>query len=149
MAKQKKRNRVSLEPLPLQSNTKLPKEPRPPAINEGHRSWLFGGVDNQGPFAWDKFSQKEWIEIQTRLGHFEGMTPDAFQKAGCHIIDPNSLSQDAQKRLQKLKLDDVATLWSLRIKGKARVWAVQYDSIFALLWWDPNHQAYLVSKRNT
>ena len=118
--KPKNRNRVSPQPLPSESKTQLRKEPRPSAINEGHRSWLFGGVDNQGPFAWGKFSQKEWIEIQTRLGHFEGMTPDAFQKAGCHIIDPNSLSQDAQKRLQKLKLDDV-DLTPLLVSEASRV----------------------------
>ena len=62
---------------------------------------------------------------------------------------PQRLSAEAKQRLRDIKLDDIDTLWSFRMSGAGRFWCLKHENIYSLLWWDPNHEVYPVSKRNT
>lgn len=56
------------------------------------------------------------------------------------------LDKPARDRLKEIEFDDVEELMSFRIAGAHRVWCVQSGHIMRVLWWDPNHQVYVVPK---
>ena len=147
MPKKKKSN----TPQPGRSSpSKTPLKVQEPAIiNDGRWSWRFSDVDTGGPFAWKKLDAKLLQTIQDRLGAFERYNKDELKKANCHPVSLDDLCQDAQKRLRTKRRDDLEALWSFRINSRVRVWAIQYDNVFHLLWWDPNHKVCPSEKRYT
>ena len=78
------------------------------------------------------------------------MTVSQLHNAGSHhSVSQQSLSAEAKQRLRDIRLDDLDTLWSFRMSGAGRFWCLKHENIYSLLWWDPNHEVYPVSKRNT
>lgn len=56
-----------------------------------------------------------------------------------HAISISSIIKSARKELKKLSLDDLDELYSLRIRGKVRIWGIVVKPILQILWYDPNH----------
>jgi hypothetical protein len=50
------------------------------------------------------------------------------------------LSKSALKRLKKLKLDDSAESFSLRLEGDSRIFGIREFNSFFVLWYDEHHQ---------
>ena len=147
MKKKKKSNIFQPGRSPPQ---KTPVKVRGPAtIFDDRWSWRFSEVDTGGPFPWKQLDAK-WLQlILNRLGAFERYTRDGLKKANCHPVPFDELCPDAQKRLKTLKRDDLEELWSFRVGSKPRVWAILYDNVFNVLWWDPNHKVCPSEKKNT
>lgn len=81
---------------------------------------------------------------------FEGMTVSQLTTQGSHHRLPvTSLSKEAQERLVTLQLDDINEVWSFRVNALKRFWCIKDQNVYALLWWDPEHRVYPVTKRNT
>jgi len=64
-----------------------------------------------------------------------------FVFLGQHIKNPSSsqcrttqISNNAQKKLAELQLDDIETLVSLRLTGRQRIWGIKIQNIFKILW---------------
>lgn len=89
-----------------------------------------------------------WSEIYTKIRHFETNTWHIIErerhgkkgKSKHHYISISDIISTAQKRLQKLDLDDVDQLFSIRLKGKLRIWGIRTFSYFKVLWFDFNHE---------
>jgi hypothetical protein len=146
--KKKKKSNISQPGRSPPSKTPM-KVREPATIIDDRWSWRFSEVDTGGPFPWKKLDAKLLQTIQDRLGAFEKLNLAQLKDAHCHPVEFDDLSQDAQKRLKKLKRDDVEELWSFRVSGKQRMWAIGYDTAFHLLWWDPNHKVCPSEKRHT
>ncbi|MCP4214875.1 MAG: hypothetical protein GY765_09470 [bacterium] len=84
------------------------------------------------------------------MKNLESMTwGEIERKDQSHLIPVAGICSEARKRLDEIKLDDRDILYSLRLTGSERLWGIRdYDS-FYLLWWDPNHSVYPVSKKHT
>ena len=106
-------------------------------------------MDTGGPFSWKNLGAKLLQTIQDRLGAFERYNKDELKKANCHPVPFDDLCLDAQKRLKTLKRDDLEELWSFRVGAKPRMWAILYDNVFNLLWWDPDHKVCPSEKKHT
>ncbi len=52
---------------------------------------------------------------------------------------PNS---DAQRRAQELFPDDHERIHSLRMSGRKRIWGLQFENEFSVIWWDPEHSIW-------
>ena len=88
-------------------------------------------------------------DVLRKLGSFEGMTWVELRQAGCHEIAVNDLIKTAQDRLQEIRQDDLDTLFSLRISGKVRVWAIKNGNVLRLLWLDLEHEVCPSIKKHT
>ena len=120
------------------------------AIDGRYLAWRFSNNDKGGPFSWVTLSDADWYSVRERLGEFEKMNVSELARTGSHHRIPQAqLTKKARERLQVLELDDLDELWSFRVTGERRFWCIKHENIYALLWWDPHHQVYLVPKKNT
>ena len=103
-----------------------------------------------GPFGWQNIGDSVLLEIQKKLKNFETQTWQEIEKTGNnHFIKRSDIVTEARKRLRELCLEDIDELYSLRLSGKGRIWGIREREILKVLWWDPEHKVYPVSKSHT
>lgn len=112
-------------------------------------------LDKDGSWGWGTWTQKHKVDlfeflqgISTRpwnvLRSIRGMVGEYHSHAF------NSLATEAQERAVEMKLPTLANAMSrFRLTGAGRLWGIEYDGVFYIVWWDPNHTVYPVSKNNT
>jgi hypothetical protein len=130
----------------------LKKQPRSdePSKAEQLRAWRFSSHDTGGPWAWTNLDDPaEHKRVVEQLQRFEQMSWDAIKKQGSHLIQRDRLEKRARDRLQEIKQDDLDELMSFRLTGTQRVWCIKGGEIMKILWWDPDHEVYPVSKKHT
>jgi hypothetical protein len=114
--------------------------------------WKVAAIDLEGPFGWGRLKGDEAAIVQQRLKFLEAMTwKEILLGDGDdnHRIDVDRLSKGARKRLVEINQDDADPLVSLRVRSRERIWGILDGCAFKILWWDPNHHVYPVSKRKT
>lgn len=143
----KKRPKIAAAPIP----TKSPKiANQPPAFQGGILAWRFNAVDKAGPFPWTGLDDAvEYKEVLEKLIGFECMPENELISAGCHSIPTENLCSEAQARLVELELDDLDGLFSFRLTGKKRVFAVVRSKYVRILWYDPEHKVCPSKKKHT
>ena len=113
--------------------------------------WRFGKHDKKlWPVKGPDFIER----IFDKLADYEGMTWQEIQSASggkthgtnSHFENVADLDKAAQKRLVELKLDDIDQLFSLRLTGKERLYGILENGVFAILWYDKEHEVYKVKK---
>jgi len=146
-AKRIKQPKIAVEP---QVN-KVPKILNPPPnFRGGHIAWRFNAADKNGPFAWSKLDNpEEYKRVIERLTDFETMNERDLENGGCHAISLENLSDEAQKRLRDIQIDDIDELYSFRIRGKPRVFGVHRETYMRVLWYDPDHKVCPAPKKHT
>lgn len=113
-------------------------------------SWRLGAMDKGG--TWSCMGIKAdllWDLIHARLRNFETMTIQEIIAGGSHSVPVSSMIPEAQARLKEIKLGLQEELFSLRLQGEERVWAIQDHTVLKILWWDPNHQVCPSVKKHT
>lgn len=103
-------------------------------------------------YGWEILDTEKLISLKNKLSNFESMTWSEILiqgKKSHHLVKIESLSKEAQKYLEKMGLDDVEELVSLRLSGEERVWGILAEGILNLLWWDPEHQVCPSLKKHT
>ena len=104
----------------------------------------FNLTDIDGPWCLTKVTQSDHRDILTKLKEFEGMKVGEVFK-GYPGKDYDSVSNPvANKRL--LELLDTTEISRLRIGSMGRLYGVRENDTFSILWWDPDHQVYPLSK---
>jgi hypothetical protein len=114
--------------------------------------WHVKLVDHEGPFGWCGMAGKREMMryIHDKLGNFETMTwAEIKANKQNHQCPVAETSQEAQKRLREINLDQYDELFSLRLSGKERIWGIREQRVFRILWWDPKHQVYPSYKKYT
>lgn len=111
--------------------------------------WRFSTVDKGGLFCWPKGKQEE-LFIVSKLHDFDSMTWADIQGKQHHYLSVKSLSKEAVKRLEHIKLDDeVDNLFSFHLQGRPRIIAIKHANVAKLLWYDPDHQVAPSTKEHT
>jgi len=117
---------------------------------ESTPSWQFSIVDVDGPWGWNNIAPGFFMaEVIPKMKNFESMTWREILGPRNHEVYVYQIGSSAQKRLEALKLDDIAKLVSLRFTGESRLWGIRRDHTLRLLWWDPNHEVYPSQKKHT
>lgn len=112
--------------------------------------WMLGSLDIEcEPWGWRQLDGRMWLDVASFLGRIEQMSWQEMRASGCHFVEVGDLSKDARDRLILLKCDDVAELYSLRMKGKHRIWAMKIGSALSILWHDADHTVCPSMKRHT
>lgn len=66
-----------------------------------------------------------------------------------HAITIDKLCKEARQRLEELKLDDLDSLFSLRLDGTLRVFGIRNQNYLRIVWVDQDHEICPSSKKNT
>ena len=121
-----------------------------PDDNHAKPSWRMGSIDLDCKWSFAELNIDRLHEIISKLRNFETMTwqeildASGGRKRGNgnnnHEVPVSDLIAAARKRLKELKLDDQTSLFSLRLKGKQRIWGILDGHVLRLLWHDDNHQ---------
>jgi hypothetical protein len=119
---------------------KVPRIAEDPDPRKRTPVWRFQMLDLDGPFGWRKCHDFE--VVMHRLRNFETMKWSEIIGAKSHVIPVDQLGNEAQVRLQELRLDDLDNLVSLRITQASRVFGILDGHCCKLLWWDPEHDVY-------
>lgn len=129
---------------------KKPKsELSPESFYKEHPSWRIRSMEFVGPFGWHIVMGDKLDQIRKRLVSFETMSWDRIIGPENHFIRRNDLSEEARKRLEDLKQEDVDEVFSLRITGKERIFGILENGILRILWWDPEHQVCKSNLKHT
>ena len=114
-------------------------------------TWSFNSIDKGGPFKWCETTTdaKGLIDAIYKFSEIEKLNHEEQIKRGSHNVPVSDLTRDARKRLAEIRRDDIDKLFSIRLTGRGRVWAIEYESVFYILWWDPKHQVCHSNKKHT
>lgn len=146
MGKDKRAARVGSPP----ASAKAPRGEKPGNFDGEPIAWHLRHLDREGPWGWGSISTHElWNVILPKARDFESMTWGSVKQGGSHSIDLESITSEARKRLQEIGQDDVDELFSLRLRGKERLWGIRDRHILKVLWWDPKHQICPSTKKHT
>jgi hypothetical protein len=104
--------------------------------------WRVSDIDWDGPLGWSQATCEELLkEVVPRLHDLESMKWGEVEgKTGSHFVEVTNIAPGAQERLVKIRRDEQAQLFSLRVTGRMRLWGIRDIAILRLLWWDPNHE---------
>lgn len=117
------------------------------AIEGQHLAWRFGLQDRGGDFPWVAITETDQVDVIRRMAEFEKMTVQQMKQGGSHHIVPfEKFATPIFQRLRALELDDFDALCSFRVTGTKRFWCIKLENIYSVLWWDPEHKVYPVSK---
>jgi len=146
-SRKSKHLRTRQGPLDRKEARTDPKQ-RPEQSNQEKIAWGFQLLDQGGSWGVKAMNQDWEIEILPKLRDFESMTWQEILSASggrtrgnnSHSITVNKLSEDAKKRLEEINLDDVDSLFSLRLTGKRRLYGIREGRVLKLIWYDPEHK---------
>jgi hypothetical protein len=105
-------------------------------VGDSRVSWRFGSVDPDGPWGWH-VNERLTVDLHDFLCSMEKQT---WPMDRSKQIPVENICRGAQRRLEERGLDDAEDLVELRVTGAGRIWGIRYGSIFAFLWWDPQHE---------
>jgi len=155
--KNRKRRKAPRYSKGLQPGDRQPRtKENPESHNREKIAWQLRIADLDGPWGWNKLdSSTWWKEIHPKLRDYESMTWGEILSASggrargnnSHLVPIEELCKDAQRRLTELKQDDISDLFSLRLKGKARLWGIPDGRVLRVIWYDPEHEV-CPSERN-
>ncbi len=140
-----KKKKLTRKPKQDQNPATLSKTPKSisTSVSNEHFRWDVRNADFDGEYGWKKVEIKTLFrEIIPKLRQFESMKWGEIEGEDSHFVDVDKCSTEAQKRLKRIKLDDLEQLFSLRIGGKKRIFGWREKSVFHVLWWDPDHKVY-------
>lgn len=112
-------------------------------------AWNIGLIDPLGPWSFKQLDCPQWWDdIYSKLKNYETMTwQEIYDASGGrshgnnnHDIPICDLIPQARRRLKELNLDDISSLFSLRLTGQQRIWGILDGNVLKLLWFDPKHQ---------
>lgn len=113
-------------------------------------AWQLHRVDHGGQWGWDLCHHQTFTDmILAKIKAFDQMTWHALASTGSHQVSLSDLCKEAQQRLSEIRQDDIDSLYSLRIRGKERIWGIREGRVLKILWWDPDHSVCPSQKRNT
>lgn len=125
----------------------------PDSANSKLPVWSIKYFDHDGPWGRHLCDKDDalWACIFVKLRHYESRTWAEItqNKKRDHPVSVDGLTKEARKRLTDLGLDDIESLFRLRLDGTQRVWGIRDREVFRLLWWDPDHEICESHLRNT
>lgn len=84
----------------------------------------------------DDYTSMKWVEV--------------IQRQSCHTMNAENLEKPLRDRLEELYGEDAPeTLYQIDLDGTHRIWGYKNESIFYILFNDPDHKGYIVQKRHT
>lgn len=149
----KARHKKPKKPILLKGihiSKKVPPYLGEPTLEGRHLCWRFSSADIDGPFSCGQFTYEDFTQFWHRLRAFEGKSVSDLRKAqSFHGVPCTNISRKAKTRLEEINQDDLDIIYSFHIMSRCRLWCMKHENILSVLWWDRNHEVYLVLKKHT
>jgi len=113
--------------------------------------WRFELFDNEGKWGIkENYNHRVFQEVLSKVKNFETMKWSEIQskKKNNHDVSVSKLCREATSRLKTLKLNDIDSLFSLRLSGTQRVYGILEKNSFKIIWLDTKHEVYPVEKKH-
>ncbi|MEO3751024.1 hypothetical protein [Streptomyces sp. B6B3] len=125
-----------------------------PGAHSSHErvSWRFTHVDHESRWGFAAMGSVVLCEVLRKLAHCETMTLNELRTTRRFFKEyelPSGLCGEALDRLARTGRDDMTKIHRLEFTGTQRLYGFLEGSVFHVVWWDPKHEVYPSSKRNT
>lgn len=114
--------------------------------------WRFTHVDHDGRWGFGNIEPPLLTEILRKMADCESMTLYEIRRTRKLLVEyelPSGLCKEALDRLAAMRRDEMTSIWRLDFKGKQRLYGFLEGNVFHVVWWDPEHEVYPWSPRNT
>lgn len=147
----KKNNRGKFVPGNATSRTtsnRTPVAPKQDSIYDKKPSWKFRRFDSACEL-WGMNTLNDNLQIvMDGLKSYEDLTwqqimsatHDKKGKSKNHDVELSDLTNTARRRLNKIKADDIQSVFSLRLNNLFRIIGILEGAILNILWIDPKHE---------
>jgi len=122
-----------------------------PYIDEKRVFWSFSIYDPDLRYPNESHKTISFHRIATAIKYCESRTwvdIEANHKRD-HPINIDQLEKFARDRLEELQLNDFEVLLSLHFNGRCRLWGIRNQTLFQVLWLDPDHLICVSHKKHT
>lgn len=115
-------------------------------VSQRTLQFSFRHVDHGGPWGFESMSPGDVVELFEGLGKFESMTVGELAASdNHHFVEYGDMSQcpnpEPVRRLAE-HYQGADTVCRLRLSGKKRLYGIRQKHVFAILWWDPEHEIW-------
>lgn len=114
--------------------------------------WRFAHVDHESRWGFDRMESEVLCEVLRKLSDCESMTVNELRTSRRLFKEydlPSGLCKEALARLTAVRRDDLTKIHRLQFTGTQRLYGFLERNIFHVVWWDPDHDVYPTSPRNT
>lgn len=122
----------------------VPSPPNDPTLDRPFR-FRFNRVDVGGPWCLTSITPEDHLQLISFMKQMEGL-------AVREVIDGHTGKREdvagaspndaAQRRARDMFLQDHERIHSLRVSGPKRIWGLQFENQFSVIWWDPGHDVW-------
>jgi hypothetical protein len=118
---------------------------------DDHIAWRFELLHQEGAFFGFETLTPDGVRTMIeKVREFESMTlTELFLKGGYpgREYDPKHIPHAEAKAKLADTYADQTKIYRLRCGGAERLWGFRLDNVFAVLWWDPDHEIWSVEKK--
>lgn len=114
--------------------------------------WRFTHVDHDGRWGFEGMEPAVLCEVLRKLADCESMTVSELRGTRRLFKEydlPGGLCKDALDRLTVMRRDDMTKIQRLEFTGLQRLYGFLEGNVFHVVWWDPKHEVYPSTLRNT
>jgi hypothetical protein len=151
--KAKKKLQVPAVRVAEQKRTGNPSSLLPGSSSSSERlCWRFTHVDHDGRWGFDRMEPAVLCEVLRKLADCESMTVQELRGTRRLFKEydlPGGLCKDALDRLTAMRRDDMTKIQRLEFTGLQRLYGFLEGNVFHVVWWDPLHEVYPSTLRNT
>lgn len=120
-------------------------------LDDGLPEFRAGKMDMGGKWGWHQpnshtIDMKEFLD---KIFENQKLSWQEIRNNKSHEVELDQIIPEARKRLEEIEQDEIATLYSLRLTGRMRIWGIKDNNIFWILWWDPHHEVCPSLKKHT
>lgn len=109
-------------------------------------------MDHDGPWNFAQLGQEKLLYILCKLSKFESMAMHQLfaGNPGKDYQVEEIPNKDARARLEAARLADQTQISRLQLSGPERLYGFRDEhNVFHVVWWDPRHEIWPSTKRNT
>jgi hypothetical protein len=131
------------------SRAKTPAAVAVPDYNDTKACWRIGKLRMADPYGWHVVNPAEVARIRIKLATLEANTwQEIFIRDARfnHRIPANELKCPTARKWMKDNMPDQPYLWTLRLSGAERVWGIFSDGAYQIVFWDPDHLIWEVTR---
>lgn len=115
-------------------------------------AWRVRHIQLVDPYGWRELDSSGVTRVQARLASLERCTwKDIFVRDHHHNheIAVAELKCAVAKKWMAENMPDQSSLWTIRVTAKERIWGILSEGAYQVIFWDPDHLIWEVSKKNT
>lgn len=113
-------------------------------------SWRIGKIQLVEPYGWHILGAADIQQIKQKLASLEKNTWNEIfvrDRHFNHQIRCDELKCPKARKWMQANMPDQPYLWTIRVTAKERIWGILAEEAYHVIFWDPQHLIWEISKR--